>query len=211
MLDFAIKNLYRSFNEIPKPEGIHACPCCMTSEEVETLLSKPLHELTGEDLSTYSSSALLTVGHPADYLYLLPRILEISIIDDSWWPDIEISARAIKSVDPETWPKQRREAFHEFLLAAIGELIHSKRYDRIDDWLCAIAAMDFDLVPFLNLIERDREAVLEYFRDNGKTLSEGRLENAFWELPNPGHDAIIEWFGSEPIAKILFDEYGYRI
>ncbi len=96
------------------------------------------------------------------------------------------------------------------MLAAIDDLVRSKRYVRLDDWMCAIAAMDFDVVPFLNLIETNRDAVLEYFKDNGKTLSAGKLENAFWKLPNAGHDAIVKWFGSEPIAKILFDAYGYR-
>ncbi len=72
----------------------------MTSEEVEVLLGKPLRDLSPDELSSYSSSALLTVGLPEDYLYYLPRILEISIRDDSWWPDIEVSARAIKSTEP---------------------------------------------------------------------------------------------------------------
>src|SRR5258708_1169187 len=190
----AIEDVYRTFSDVPVPSEIAACPCCMTAEEVEVLLAKPLPELTPAELSSYSSSALLTVGDVSDYLYYLPRILEISIRDDAWWPDIEVSAKKIKMTDPGSWTPDRRETLFAFFYVAISHFVESKNYERLDDCMCAVAAMDFEVRPFLALIETDPAAVLEYFEDNAKCLNQGKLCNAFWELPNAGHDEIVKWF-----------------
>lgn len=206
----AIEDLYRAFGEVPKPEIIHACPCCMTADEVEILLKKPLRELTSEDLSSFASSALLTVGDIPDYLYYLPRILEISIQDEMFYPCIEISGDKIRMTEPSTWPSSRLNAVIAFFQAAIDEMIVSEKYYSIDEWMCCIAALTVDMRPFLDQIESNEGAVLEYFDANAKCLPNGKLCNPFWEEPRPGHDEIVNWFKSEAISNILFDAYGYR-
>ncbi len=75
----------------PKPSSIQGCPCCVDNKEICSLLSTPLREITGGELSSYSSSAFLTVGREADYLYFLPRIVEIGFTEAGWWPDIEVT------------------------------------------------------------------------------------------------------------------------
>lgn len=207
----AINNLYEAFEDVVKPEIILACPCCMTADEVETLLAKPLRDLSAEDLSSYASSALLTVGDVPDYLYFLPRILEISISGDTWYPDIEISGDKIRMTDPTSWPAPRWNALLAFFVAAVDQIIESRRYDLVDEWMCGIAAMKVEMKPFLTKIEANADAVLEYFKTNAKGLPDGKLGNAFWEEPRPGHDEIVKWFKSEPVRKILFDAYGYKV
>ena len=173
------------------------------------LLYKPLRELTPDDLSAYAFSAFLTVGDVADYLYFLPRILEISITEDSWLPDIEVTAESIKRAEFSSWSRLRRLALLAFLHRAIERIIAGGKHWRIDDWLCAIALMEFDVQPFLKQVAKSRAAVLEYFETNAECLRRETLSNPYWELPCPGHDAIVQWFKSEPIRKIPFEEYGY--
>jgi hypothetical protein len=207
----AIENLYTAFGENRRPEIIHACPCCMTADEVDVLLAKPLKELTPDELASYPSSALLTVGDVPDYLYFLPRILEISISNEDWWPDIEISGKKIGKTDPASWSSGQRIAINDFFAAAINRILDTKSYRRIDDWMCAIVAAELDVRPFLAAIGTDESAVLEYFNANARCLAEGKLCNAFWELPDPGHDRIVEWFRSAPIRTIPFKAYGYKM
>ncbi|MGB7207477.1 MAG: hypothetical protein WBD27_02340 [Pyrinomonadaceae bacterium] len=209
-LTSAIDDLYKAFAEVPRPEMIQACPCCMTADEVDALLAKPLRDLTADELSSYASSALLTVGDVPDYLYFLPRILEISIFDDSWWPCIEVSGKKLEMADAASWPPERRTALSDFFYAAVDRLLGSKIYGRIDEWVCAIAAIEMDPHPFLARIEADPDAVLEYFKANAKCLPAGKLCNPFWENPAPEYDEIVTWFKSEAVSKILFDAYGYK-
>ncbi len=205
----SIELLYAAFAGQARPLKISYCPCCITDEEIATLLGSGLREIPPEVLAPYASSAFLTVGNVADYLYFLPRILEITATDDQWWPDPEVTGRAISTAKLDSWPASRLDALTGFLAAVIDSAIGSGEYLKIDPWMCAIARMGIDVRPYLQRIAASPDAVLAYFEDNARCLPKNRLCNAFWELPNAGHDAIVDWFHSEPIRKIPFEAYGY--
>lgn len=210
-LELAIERLYAAFADIPKPKHIDGCSHCLDAKEIDKLLALRLREISPSDLAPYASSAFLTVGDVEDYLYFLPRILEVSAMDDLWWPDPEVTGRAIRSAKPDVWPSSRLEAVESFLKAVIDTAIASGEYHKLDGWLCAIARMGFDVRPFLQQVAKSSAAVLAYFEENASSLTENRLVNSFWELPCPGHDAIVEWFHSDEIRKIPFDAYGFEM
>lgn len=199
--DLAIENVYLTFSDAPIPEAIEGCPHCVDDKNLEKLLTIPLRDLEPDDLSSYAASAFLTVGDVPDYLYFLPRILEISIKDKWWWPDIEITGRAITDADLPNWTFERRQALQELFSAVIEHFIDSDDFEPIDSWMCCIGKTALDVRPFLKMIETCPGAVLCYFNINAESL-EGTLSNPFWELWNPGHDIIVDWFRSEKIAKI---------
>ena len=205
----SIEGLYRAFADVPRPRQIEGCQHCLDDRDIHVLLSTPLRELTPSDLAPYASSAFLTVGDAADYLYFLPRILEISATDDAWWPDPEVSGKCIRAAKPQDWPDERVEAVSRFNMAVIGAALAAGTYRRLDSWICAIARMGFDVRPHLVPISKDPAAVLAYFEENAKCLPENRLCNAFWELPCPGHDAIVEWFYSDKIRSVPYEAYGF--
>ncbi len=153
---------------------------------------------------------MLTVGSKDDYLYFLPRILEISVADDNWWPCIEVTARAIASTQIVSWPPTRVSALIDFLKTAIENIISDRCYVRIDDWMCAIGRMELDVRPMLALIENDSEAVLEFWRANAGNLFKGELGNSFWERRNHQYNEIVEWFNTPNVKAISSSEYGYR-
>ncbi|MGL6074018.1 MAG: hypothetical protein ACRC8S_07645 [Fimbriiglobus sp.] len=88
----SIEALYSAFAVYPRPRDIDGCPCCIARKRIDVLLAKNLRTLTSDELASYSRSAFLTVGDKADYLYFLPRILEITATDLSWWPSPEVTA-----------------------------------------------------------------------------------------------------------------------
>src|SRR5882762_1635090 len=92
----AIEALYAAFSDAPKPMIIEGCPCCIERKDVDVLLTTPLRQITPDQLTNYAASVFLTVGSIEDFLYLLPRILEISACDPSWWPDPEVISGALK-------------------------------------------------------------------------------------------------------------------
>lgn len=166
----AIDDFYGAFSDVAIPRQIDGCPCCIDNERIAKLISTPLRDLAPADLTSYASSALLTVGNVSDYLFFLPRIMEISTLDETWWPNIEITARAIHSTQLTTWPSHRREALTTLLSAVMQNVIESQAYWRIDSWLCAIARMDFEVRTYLAMIARDSAAVLHFFEDNAEAL-----------------------------------------
>jgi hypothetical protein len=208
-LEDAIEGLYRAFAATPKPQRIDGCPCCIDRKEISVLLGKSVRLITPQELGSYASSAFLTVGNVTDYLYFLPRILEITATDSSWWPDPEVTGRAIRSANPDTWTDAQRTALNDFLKAVVGNAIQPGHYHELDGWMCAIGRMEFDVRPFFDEIAKCPEAVLDYFETNAKSLPRNKLTNPFWELPYPAHDAIVDWFYSPEIARIPFEAYGY--
>lgn len=210
-LQNAVEHLYGAFSAIPKPHHIDGCPCCVDREEIGVLLVKPLKELSPQELSSYASSAFLTVGEAADYLYFLPRILEIAATEPAWWPDPEVTGRAIKAANPDAWSAAQRTALIAYLETVVDTAIQSGDYYSLDGWICAIGRMGFDVRPFLSRIAKSKAAVLGYFEQNAESLPRKKLANAFWELPCPAHDAIVKWFYSDEIARIPFEAYGYTL
>lgn len=210
-LDEAIDLFYQAFSEIRAPRTIEFCSCCMTRAELLPLVSKPLQEIEPEELGRYAAKAMTTVGSEGDYLYFLPRIMEVSIIDRRWWPDIEVTGKKIKSTNVPTWPSNRLDALDTLLDAVISRIISTPSWWELDKWLCAIGQMGLNLDRWLKRVEAEPDAVLEYFQENELTIRNNKLSNAFWELPNEGHDTIVAWIKSVPIRKIIFDAYGYLI
>ena len=153
----------------------------------------------------------MTIGDVQDYLYFLPRILEISIVDDSWWPDIEVTGRAIRQTKPKEWPQVRRDAVQHVLESVIKSFISEQYFYRIDDWICGAARADFNLKPLLQIVETNNEAVLEFFNSNAALISSGRLGNAFWEPTDPGQDVIVEWLNSESVRRVAHEAYGFNL
>lgn len=208
-LQESIERLYAAFGDMPKPRLIEGCPCCIDSKEVDTLVAMSVRAIPPDILGPYASSALLTVGSVSDYLYFLPRILEITATNDSWWPGPEVTARAIRSSGLDNWPSARREALLAYFDAVFTTIMERRKYDKLDGWLCAIARMGLEVDPYLKQISNAPAAVLAYFEVNTECLPQRKLSNAFWELPCKGHDDIVNWFYSDDIRKMPFDAYGY--
>lgn len=205
----AIENVYIAFADVPKPTHIAACPCCINDSTLSRLQALPLREVAADDLSSYASSAFLTAGDVEDYLYFLPRILEISITDDTWWPDIEVTGRAIRETKPNEWPESRRRVVQSLFEAVFESFLAEQYYYRIDEWICGAARAGFEVEPLLRIVETNDEAILEFFNSNSAALVEGKLGNAFWEETDPGQDVIREWLNSDKVRKIAFEAYGY--
>ena len=202
-LNSAIEDVYSAFAAVPKPDEIAACPCCIDEATLSRLVTTPLRAISADDLSPYASSAFLTAAEVEDYLYFLPRILEISITDDTWWPSLEVTGRAIREIKPGEWPEARRQAVQMLFESLFRNFLHEKYYFRIDEWICGAARAGFDVKSLLQIIEDDEEAIVEFFKANEEVLDAGKLGNSFWEDYDSGQEIIRKWFNSENVRKVL--------
>ena len=175
----AIDELYTAFSRVPKPQHIDGCECCADQDDLRRLLSFHVREIPPDVLSPYAASALLTVGSVDDYKFFIPRILHVHVLDDTFWPDQEITGRAIAKTDVPDWPESQRNALTTFFANVVRHSLHPDRHHQIDSWLCTIALIGLDTAPYLSNIAKSEDAVLAYFNENPEKLPRPELSNNF--------------------------------
>ena len=182
LLEQAIEGVYEAFGDVPRPTSVEGCPCCIDRKGISILLSKPLRDLSSDDSTHYAASAFLTVGAVEDYLYFLPRILEMLATKQDRWPDPEVVTRAIHTVGYRSWPDLRRKALTRYFEEVIGDLLVTEGSGfEIDSWICALGRLHVGLDPFLTRIAANGSRLIEFYEVNSQPLVDGRLANGFWD------------------------------
>lgn len=207
-LQQAIEALYAAFATVPKPDKIDGCRCCIEDKEVWVMLSKPLRELSDQELGSYAGSALLTVGDPKDYRFYLPRILELTVMNPSWWPSLEVVGRAMVSAGWLEWSEAERTALVGFFQARVGDLIASSDSFRLDEIIFGAARARMPMEPLLAQVAASSGATLDFYQDNAESLLWRTLSNRFWEDDPEGAKVVVDWFFSEPVSLLILETYG---
>ena len=209
-LQAAIENVYDAFKDISKPQFVDGCPCCIDKKGVSILLTKPLRELSPDDLTHYAASVFLTVGSVEDFFYFLPRILEILALNSDWWPDPEVVTRALHSSGFHTWPLNKSQAVANYFDVKIADILEQDQTGwEIDSWICALGRLQVDLNPFLKRIAANPSRLIEYYEVNSSQLNDGKLSNAFWDDAPKEHQQVVEWFQSVEVKKAIELAYGF--
>src|SRR5215475_3349421 len=110
-----INQLYSVFGAYPRPHDFAACECCMSADEKSVLLTKPLRELTADELTEYAADAFLTVGELLDFKYFLPRIFELAMHDEFLWPDAEVVMGKLSLAQWLEWPLEEQAVVSQLL------------------------------------------------------------------------------------------------
>lgn len=215
-LQSCVEDLYAAFADVPKPSVIEGCPCCYENKQVDVLLATPIRELAPEIIDSYAFSAFKTIGAVADYLYFLPRILEISVTEEGWWPDVEITGRSIQETQPLHWRKDRLEALQALFKAKVADYLTRTEdvyweSSALHSWLCAIGRSGMDIRPYLQLIESSPAYMEALYSDNAEDLAKGKLVSGFWEKSDLSHAVMVAWLTSPPVRAAVYDRAGIII
>lgn len=142
-----IEQLYRVFSRYPFPADMAGCPCCVSSEHLQLLRSKPLRKLGDQELSRYAFKAMTTWGTTSDFKYYLPRIMELYVSGrDSF--DARLFMDKLSYGGWRTWPADEREIIVAYML----------------NWWKGFAntfSFDLDTINRLTGLVDDRELLLE--------------------------------------------------
>jgi len=206
----SIEKLYTAFSDVPKPLIIEGCPCCIERKGVDVLLTTPLRQITPDQLRNYAFSVFNTVGCVEDFLYFLPRILEISASDMSWSPNPELVSAKMKTAGFREWQELRKSTivsyYNSVLEIALGPELSGWE---IDTWICALGQIFPDISTFLERLQDHPQKVVEYYEENSDGLVKGRLTNSFWDDESAlAYDQVMAWFKSEPIRNMINAQYG---
>jgi len=208
-LQEAIEMLYSVFRTYPLRPHVEGCTHCVDPEDHVRLQSKPLRQLSTDDLSKYSWKALTTWGDDRDFRHFLPRILELVAIDNEWWAtfNMEVVFSKLEIGKWTTWPEREQRAindylnalYHYFLLKPLSPEPYVSETYTIDDLLCAIGQAADDLQPFLTqLSAADTEASLyriaRFIDDElAYLINKHKLSNAFWDDRKSQMEQVINW------------------
>lgn len=164
------------------------------------LLSKPLREITAEELTGYASSVFYTVGDQEDFQYFLPRILELSVTEWHWWPDVEVVLTKLKLAEWREWPESKIDPLERFLDAAFDEAIETASNHanvEVDSWMCGFALAGVDVQPFLERLEAPSAArALRRFVKWNDAYRSGAMANPFWDGDRAAASRVAEWLNS---------------
>lgn len=122
------------------------------------ILSKPLRELSSDELSKFTGSVMLTWGDANDYKHFLPRIYELT--GEYRTPyEIWIAFEKLELAEWDDWPTEERSLINEYMCALWDNLLHSD-YEKTEwyfmDYLSSIANFCLDFDELLNTWENNK-------------------------------------------------------
>ncbi len=164
----SLEQLYETFSGYSFRSDMPCCiPHCFDQSEVDFLGSKPLRELSAAELSSFTSSLLLTCGETLDFKYFLPRVFELCVQGAFGWPDPEIVIGKLKYADWNLWPEHERQAVQAFLKAWWRHRLSVPSSMRamipLDDCLAALCCTQEDVTEYLEIwLENTERSAVEH-------------------------------------------------
>jgi len=205
-LDEIIDQLYNVFGEY-RTEAAQlrdsSCPCCVTDEEINIIIKKPLKNLSSEDLGHFIRSAISTFGSINHYKHFLPRILELMTLESS--TDIIDDFTCFEKLNYaewETWSENEIQIIEEFFTELWKTIIHRETATEIMIGDC------FSLIKMYGSIETAlKEWTTSKTEISSLYIIYGVLNGfAFRDEPK-NEKTISKWLYSEPILNKIEKVY----
>jgi hypothetical protein len=208
----AIAAVYAAFADAPRPASIDGCPCCIDDNDTHVLLSTPPGELEPDAVAPYASSVFLTVGSKPDFFYLLPRILEIVATEPHWWPEPEVIGRSIRDSGYAQWPKERQDAVHRYFDAVFERTLHlDDDVSALESWLCMLGRAGLDLRPYFERVLDFPNQTAQLFATFNNMVSPAGALGGFWEDVPDSTEIVKQWIRSEPVRRIVHEQWGVTL
>jgi hypothetical protein len=146
VVNFDINDLYRAFQFVRSPELRRASEGRDIGSIRSNLLCKNLRDISEDKIFAYASWAITTVGDQDDFMYFLPRILELSSLGSqkySLQPHY-ISSKILLSHWPDWTDEQNSSVsllYKKSFLNSLDDLLHGATWS----WLYGMTALDIEI------------------------------------------------------------------
>ena len=200
----AIENLYSVFARYELNDHVDGCPHCVHEEDHARIHSKPLRELSSDDLSKYKRKALSTWGDELDLKHFLPRLFELEALEGLGLVSSEILFRKL-NYRPlfngwQSWSEVEQNSIQDYFRTAWLYIILQKSHLKTEEFLCGIAQAVDNLTPYLedwaNTIYTNSLSNLKEFIDSQifhGFPSTRKLSNPFWYRRQDQMHQVIAW------------------
>ena len=200
-LTTALDALYSAFADTSQPTEIAHSP--LKQLDTSPLLTKPLRELTDDDLSDYHYGVFNTIVEDS-FAYFLPRLIELTHEEMSVL-NTELIYQKVAQDRWQSWPTPRREAFQSYLDAVLASFAEEAQWD-IGERICGMGSLLNDLPERLTVLFEDTEAA----RENLLTLHEDDAGNSFWDKRSAGYTRYVAWLHSDAVFQRVLEIYSAR-
>jgi hypothetical protein len=213
----ALDAAYEAFSGYPRPARMEASPARNAAKILTTLSSVPLRRLSSEQIGPYAGWALTTIGSVEDYKHFLPRILEQAVRAPEWMgTQPSIIASKLKMANWRTWRKRETKAVLDVFAAALRHAVLGHPDDEGDasDWLCALASLGEDVLPYLREWLRGAQGnallqIANLAMQLPTLTSLDEREQIFWaDLSAEARAAIVTWLTSAQVSAALAGAVG---
>ncbi|MSU80011.1 MAG: hypothetical protein EXS16_18215 [Gemmataceae bacterium] len=204
----SIYGLYHVFGKYRLQPHVEGCPCCVSDADNAMLQRKRLRELTGDDLYKFAFKAMTTWGDADDFRHFLPRIVELQASDAPIQIDNEIVFGKLRYGEWRAWPQTEQDAVESFLKTWGKILLNSYPcHCYMTEYLCALALVTEDVIPFLNEWRGHLHSVpalrhLAYIAREYAWDSSRFRSNWWMEVPAQGHH-IEQWLRESATELVL--------
>jgi hypothetical protein len=203
----AVRELYYVFRPYVSRRHPEGCPCCVTDADKKKLFSKPLEQLTSDDLGRFAWKVLTTWGNENDLKHFLPRLLELVAEDDCVPFDREVLFGKLRLGRWTTWERTEQLALVRYFDAVWSDCItRPEGTVWLDELLCGLGRALDDLEPYLKRWE-NCQAISGYdhlcaFVDWNidAIIKKQRLTNSFWSDAEGQMNQVKDWLLSAQTA-----------
>ena len=108
----AVEGLYVAFAHCRLPPKIDYCDCCHDETCVTRLRSPPVREMPQDGADHFRFTAITTFGGPAEFRYVLPRMLETAERGD-----ISRECQRLALSEWRSWSQREQDAVRRYLRA----------------------------------------------------------------------------------------------
>ncbi|MBN9061005.1 MAG: hypothetical protein J0H41_01045 [Rhizobiales bacterium] len=200
-----LEDVYQTFANIAPPAQFDTSPL-RDASDYSDLLRVPLRTLSAEQLGAYGAQAITTVGSAQDYLYFLPRILELATVaPTALGLEPAIIAGKLTTAGWPIWAEARRLPVQEVFSAAarFSMAIHPDKGTSPESWLCGVALLGGSLERHL-LYWREtmsQNGAVHLARWVGRASSDFSTylaEDGFWSgVDIESRETMADWLASE--------------
>ena len=158
----AIEHLYDTFKSYTVLGNLRdrSCDCCVTDDEIKTLLSKPLKSIDKDDMYHFMTSALTTFGDLEDYKHFLPRILELVILSSDVRDDF-LTYEKLNYAQWKTWETNEIKAIKSVLEWSLIQALNEDS-ESIDDFISLnLVYNDFKTLSKIILESNSEQLILD--------------------------------------------------
>jgi len=161
-LKLAIEQLYQTFSSLKKPTKIieFECVCCLNKAGEKHFLETPLRELNEHIFGSIMESCnTIKMGNEC-YKYYIPRILELTIIEnfDFSFSFIEYVYRDFAKFDYQNkFNEKEIKAIDNFFYSYLEQEFSKPKNERDESEIFNIAETGFNVIPFLEKIQQNKD------------------------------------------------------
>jgi len=205
-LKISIEGLYTAFSRYPFRSRMDGCPCCVSDTDKETIHTKQLRQLNGDDLSRYAFKAMTTWGDIDDFKHYLPRIFEL-LSTTEFIVDTFVVLGKLDYGKWTTWSTDEQKVIKDFLLAWWTDITKNKSYfDR--DTFIEIYKLNNDIKILLDRWEisfddNSFKNLIDFLYNDYKDLTNKKKK--FDAFDKESIDYLLSWLRD----KIDFIEKGF--